>query len=90
MCAFDSVFQPPYPEDVPREVEYFDVKLVKDASQGLGITIAGYVGRDNKPGMSRFLLANPHENTQYSYCQGHIDRQTLSVLLYKPDSYRQT
>uniref|UniRef100_A0A8W8NXS3 Multiple PDZ domain protein n=2 Tax=Magallana gigas TaxID=29159 RepID=A0A8W8NXS3_MAGGI len=30
------------------EVEYFDVTLMKD-SQGLGITIAGYVGKDNTP-----------------------------------------
>lgn len=50
MQCFVTVFQPPFGEDVSREVEYFDVKLVKDASQGLGITIAGYVGRDNKPG----------------------------------------
>lgn len=31
------------------EVEYFDVTLMKD-NQGLGITIAGYVGKDNTPG----------------------------------------
>lgn len=30
-------------------MEYFDVTLMKD-SQGLGITIAGYVGKDNTPG----------------------------------------
>ncbi|XP_078318992.1 multiple PDZ domain protein-like isoform X3 [Crassostrea virginica] len=30
------------------EVEYFDVNLMKD-NQGLGITIAGYVGKDNTP-----------------------------------------
>lgn len=45
------MFQPPYGEQLPPEVEYFDVKLLKDSSQGLGITIAGYVGRDNNPGM---------------------------------------
>ncbi|KAL3869945.1 hypothetical protein ACJMK2_042565 [Sinanodonta woodiana] len=36
------------PTEYP-EVEYFDVELVKDIRQGLGITIAGYVGRDNTP-----------------------------------------
>ena len=30
-------------------MEYFDVTLMKD-NQGLGITIAGYVGKDNTPG----------------------------------------
>lgn len=43
--------QPAYNDvgaDYP-EVEYFDVRLMKD-SQGLGITIAGYVGKDNTPG----------------------------------------
>ncbi|KAK3592866.1 hypothetical protein CHS0354_004087 [Potamilus streckersoni] len=42
----------PHPYDGPSEypeVEYFDVELVKDIRQGLGITIAGYVGRDNTP-----------------------------------------
>jgi hypothetical protein len=49
------VFQPAYNDvgpDYP-EVEYFDVTLMKD-SQGLGITIAGYVGKDNAPGMLDF------------------------------------
>lgn len=31
------------------EVDVFDVDLMKD-SQGLGITIAGYVGGDSTPG----------------------------------------
>ncbi|XP_060069918.1 multiple PDZ domain protein-like, partial [Ylistrum balloti] len=35
------------PPEFP-EVEYFDVNLMKD-DQGLGITIAGYVGRENSP-----------------------------------------
>ncbi|KAJ8305992.1 hypothetical protein KUTeg_016537 [Tegillarca granosa] len=39
---FDEM-NPEYPE-----VEYFDADLLKD-NQGLGITIAGYVGRDNAP-----------------------------------------
>ncbi|XP_056019674.1 multiple PDZ domain protein-like isoform X4 [Ostrea edulis] len=42
MPAYNDV-GPDYPE-----VEYFDVTLMKD-SQGLGITIAGYVGKDNAP-----------------------------------------
>ncbi|XP_061191832.1 multiple PDZ domain protein-like isoform X3 [Saccostrea echinata] len=45
-----QVHMPPY-NDVGTEypeVEYFDVTLMKD-SQGLGITIAGYVGKDNAP-----------------------------------------
>ena len=47
------IFQPPYSEDIAPEfpeVEYFSVNLAKDAHQGLGITIAGYVGRENTPG----------------------------------------
>jgi len=33
---------PEYPD-----INYFDVDLLKDSQHGLGITIAGYVGRDN-------------------------------------------
>jgi len=33
---------PEYPD-----INYFDVDLLKDNQHGLGITIAGYVGRDN-------------------------------------------
>ena len=46
------MFQQPndIPNEVP-EVEMFEVELQKD-SQGLGITIAGYVGTDKSPGLS--------------------------------------
>ena len=48
--------QPPYNSDDMAteypEVEYFSVNLAKDSHQGLGITIAGYVGRENTPGNS--------------------------------------
>ena len=54
------IFQPPYnSEDMSPEfpeVEYFSVNLAKDSHQGLGITIAGYVGRENTPGMNTALL----------------------------------
>lgn len=45
------LFQPHFEDMNPEypEVEYFDADLLKD-NQGLGITIAGYVGRDNAPG----------------------------------------
>ncbi|KAK3091257.1 hypothetical protein FSP39_018351 [Pinctada imbricata] len=36
-----------YDDEYP-EIQYFDVDLLKD-SQGLGITIAGYVGKDGTP-----------------------------------------
>ncbi|XP_053394216.1 multiple PDZ domain protein-like isoform X9 [Mercenaria mercenaria] len=49
MVEHAEVHQPPYGEELPPEVDYFDVNLLKDTSQGLGITIAGYVGRDNNP-----------------------------------------
>lgn len=39
--------------DIP-ETEVFVVNLIKD-SNGLGITIAGYVGGDNTPGTSLFM-----------------------------------
>ncbi|XP_052777212.1 multiple PDZ domain protein-like isoform X9 [Mya arenaria] len=41
---------PPYRDEVQPEVVYFDVTLGKDSHQGLGITIAGYIGKDNNPG----------------------------------------
>ena len=44
---------PPFGDEIPPEypeVQYYDVTLAKDAEHGLGITIAGYVGRDNTPG----------------------------------------
>ena len=50
-CIYFFFTKPSYNDvgaDYP-EVEYFDVTLMKD-NQGLGITIAGYVGKDNTPG----------------------------------------
>lgn len=43
------LFQPGFDDMSPEypEINYFDVELMKDNQQGLGITIAGYVGRDN-------------------------------------------
>ena len=43
--------QMPYGDEAPPEVVHFDVALRKDSQQGLGITIAGYIGKDNNPGM---------------------------------------
>ena len=52
VLSFCFIFTKPSYNDVGAdypEVEYFDVTLMKD-NQGLGITIAGYVGKDNTPG----------------------------------------
>lgn len=60
---------PEYPE-----VQYFDVDLTKD-NQGLGITIAGYVGRDNTPGK---------QNCHLMICLGHMKLPGSLQALCRP------
>ena len=79
-------FQPPYNSDdmAPEfpEVEYFSVNLAKDSHQGLGITIAGYVGRENTPGNGLPLIR--------SSSWGRVLRLILEKNLMIPLEVRET